>query len=80
MADNGNVTKMQPRREVVHHKGLHGFVEWHPVRKMWSYTLKLVYRIKHVGEHERKEEAILEAKKMMDIAAQGTGRNVRSED
>lgn len=75
-----NVVKVPPRREIVSHKGLHGFVEYHPARKLWSWTLKLVYTIKHTGEARRKEEAALEAKTLMEKVAGGTTKNVRSID
>lgn len=71
---------MKPRRKVVHYMGLHGFIEYHPGRKVWSYMLKLVYRIKHTGERDREEEATLELKKLMGVAADGNAKNVRSED
>lgn len=80
MSEKNNVTNMKPRRKIVHHMGLHGVVEYHPARKMWSYMLKLVYRIKHSGEHAREEEATLELKRLMGVAADGNAKNVRSED
>ena len=75
-----NVIKVQPRVKTIRHKGLHGKIEFHPVRRVWSYVLKLLYPVTHAGEMPSEAEAALEVKKLIDLAASGNNKHVRSTD
>lgn len=74
-----NVIKVPPRRERVIHKGMHGWVEYHPGTKTWTYSFKYQVTFRHTGECTSKAEAALEVKRAIDIIA-GEGTSVRSVD
>lgn len=76
----GNVISVPPRRKQVRHRGLHGWAEFHPVKKTWSYVVKLLYPVTHRGEASTEAEATLEIKKLIDTAASGNNKHVRSVD
>lgn len=76
----GNVITVPPRLKTVRHRGLHGKIEYHPRKKIWSYILKLLYPVTHVGQSNSEAEATLELKKLMDTAASGNNKHVRSAD
>jgi len=75
-----NVINVPPRRKVVRHRGLHAILEYIPTRKLWTYTLKLLYPVTHSGESNTEHEATLEVKTLMDKAATGNNKHVRSTD
>jgi len=77
---NDNVVKVPPRRMSVHYKGLHGYVEYHPSSKKWTFTLKLLQRIVINGTADSAEHAKLELKQKIEIALSGGGKNLSSED
>jgi hypothetical protein len=72
------IASITGRVKTVTHKGLFGKVEFHPGRRVWSYVLKLVYPITHRGEAVTEASATLELKKLMDTAATGNNKHVRS--
>lgn len=63
---------------MIHHKGLHGFIEYKPRLKIWLYKANLVYSVTQSGTAKTAEEAELELKKQLDIAARRD--NVRTVD
>ena len=69
MADN--VIPVPPRRRRVHHKGMWGWVEYHPRNAQWSYSVK--YQVTHTfeGEARSEAEAALQVKMMIDLLAGG---------
>lgn len=75
-----NVVKVPPRRIAVHHKGLHGYVEYHPSSKKWTFTLKLLQRIVIKDVADSQEEAKLRLKQKIEVALSGGGKNLSSED
>jgi hypothetical protein len=75
-----NVIHVPPRLKTVRHRGLHGKIEFHPRRGVWSYILKLLYPVTHGGEKSSEAEATLELKKLIDTAAGGNNKHVRSTD
>jgi hypothetical protein len=72
------IASITGRVKTVTHKGLFGKIEYHPARRIWSYALKLVYPITHKGEAVTEASATLELKKLMDTAATGNNKHVRS--
>jgi hypothetical protein len=77
---NDNVVKVPPRRVAVHYKGLHGYVEYHPSTKKWTFTLKLLQRIVINGVADSLEEGKLLLKQKIEVAMSGGGKNISSED
>lgn len=75
-----NVITVPPRRKQVRHKGLHGWLEFHPVTKVWSYVVKFLYPVTHRGQVSSEAEAALEIKKLLETAAQGSNKHVRTVD
>lgn len=75
-----NVITVPPRRKPVRYKGLHGWLEYIPSRKIWRSVLKLVYPVTHNEEHKTEAEAELHIKKLIDTAASGNNKHVRSTD
>lgn len=74
-----NVIHVSPRRYRVNYKGLHGWVEYHPVSKTWEFVIKLQYVQVHRGETPSEAEAVLEIKRAIEIAV-GGGAPPRSVD
>ena len=75
-----NVINVPPRRSAVHYKGLHGFVEYHPATKLWTFKLKLLQRLVINGTANSMEEAKLLLKQKIEVAMSGGGKNLSSED
>ena len=75
-----NVITVPPRRKQVRHKGLHGWLEFHPISKLWSYTVKFLYPVTHKGKMHTEAEAELEIKKLLDLASKGNNKHVRTTD
>ena len=73
-----NVVKVKPRRERVLYRGLHGWVEYVPTQKLWRWQFKAQATINNTGEKSTKDEAIVELKKFMEVAA--ISPNIRSID
>lgn len=72
------VTLVPPRVKTITHRGLFGKIEFHPGTKVWTYILKLIYPVTHRGKAHTEAEATLELKKLMDTAATGNNKHVRS--
>jgi len=72
-----NVIHVPPRRRRVHHKGMFGWVEYHPSTKSWTYTIKFQVTYKHEGEMPSEAAAVLEVKRAIDSIPM-TSRTVRS--
>jgi hypothetical protein len=66
------------RVKTVTHRGLFGRVEYKPLLKIWQYTLKLIYPVTHRGTSMTEAEATLELKKLINTAADGNNKHVRS--
>jgi len=77
---SSNVIKVPPRRIRVHHKGMHGYVEFHPATKLWEFKLKLLQRIVINGTAASAEEGKLRLKQKIEVALSGGGKNLSSED
>jgi hypothetical protein len=73
-----NVVNVPPRRKTITHKGLFGIIEFHPIRKCWSYVVKLVHTTTLRGEAPSEAHATLETKKLLEQAAEGKNKNVRT--
>lgn len=74
-----NVIRVPPRRFPVRYKGMHGWVEYHPVSKTWTYKVKLLVTQTYEGEAPTEAEAVLEVKRVIEIVAVG-GTSFRSID
>jgi len=74
-----NVIRVPPRRYRVNYKGMHGWVEYHPVTRTWTHTVKIQSTTTLKGEAPSEAEAVLELKKVIEIAA-GGGTSLRSID
>jgi hypothetical protein len=66
---NNNVIHVPPRRHRVVYKGMHGWVEYHPSTKSWTYRLRFETKFTHEGEARTEAEAVLELKCAIDILA-----------
>lgn len=77
MHDN-NIIRVPPRRYKVLHKGMHGWVEYHPSTKTWSYSIKWQTTFTHMGEAAKEAEAVLELKTAIDVLSTGGLATVRS--
>lgn len=75
-----NVITVPPRRKRVLYKGLHGWLEYLPTKKIWRTTLKLLYPITHYQDHKTEAEAELHLKQLIDTVAKGNNKHVRSAD
>lgn len=75
-----NVIRVPPRVTRVHHRGLHGRIEYHPATKRWTFTLKLLQRVLINGDAASLEEAKLRLKQKIDVALTSGGKNLSSED
>lgn len=80
MTDKNNVVSVPPRRERVHYKGLHGYIEYHPNTRRWTFKLKLQHTVELEGEAATKDEAKLALKRQIEVAASGNNTKVRSID
>lgn len=78
MKQDSNVIKVPPRRKTVSHKGMFGIIEYHPAKKIWSSIIKFVHTVTHRNEHPTEAHAELEVKRLIDVAAQGKSKNVRT--
>jgi len=78
--EHSNVLTVPPRVQTITYKGHFGKIEYHPLKKTWSYVLKLLYPVTHRGESATEAEAKLELKKLIDTASQGNNKHVRSTD
>lgn len=75
-----NVIPVPPRRKMITHKGLHGWIEWRPSVKRWGYTCKLKYIVPLGGEALSEAEAEFELKKLLDIALSKPVKNIGTVD
>jgi hypothetical protein len=62
-----NVIHVPPRRRRIVYKGMHGWVEYHPSTKTWSYKMRFETRFTHEGEARTEAEAVLELKVAIDV-------------
>lgn len=74
-----NVIRVPPRRYRVFHKGMHGWVEYHPGTKSWTYKLKYHFRFENKGTANTEAEAVLALKSTIDTLS-GGGTSVWSVD
>lgn len=74
-----SVITAPPRIVTVTHKGMSGKAEYHPRTKLWSYIVRFLYPVTHRGQAGSEAEARLEIKKLIDIAASGNNKHVRTE-
>lgn len=65
------VIKVPPRRIRVYHKGMFGWVEYHPGDKSWSYTVKYQTTNVYSGETVSEAAATLQVKMMIDLLIGG---------
>lgn len=75
-----NVIRVPPRRYRVLHKGCHGWVEYHPGTKMWSYKLKWQTTFTHRELAPTEAEAVLELKASIDALISGGSTTARTVD
>lgn len=54
----------------MYHKGMSGWVEYHPGTKSWSYKLKWIITTEHQEGAATEAEAVLELKRTIDILMQ----------
>lgn len=78
-SDKNNIVRVPPRRKRYYHKGMHGWVEYHPSTKTWTYTLKLQITTVHKETLDTEAEAVLQLKRAIEIAI-GGGVSIRSID
>ena len=78
MPNDNNVIYVKPRRHRVVYKGMHGWVEYHPGTRTWSYRLKTLVTFTHEGDTRTEAEAVLELKRAIDIltATNSTTRSI----
>jgi hypothetical protein len=77
--NNSNVIRVPPRRYRVFHKGMHGWVEYHPGTRTWSYKFKYEVKFSLGGQAPTEADAVLQLKIAMDDLAKG-GSSIRSTD
>jgi hypothetical protein len=75
--NNVNVIRVPPRRYRVVHKGMHGWVEYHPGTRTWSYSMKYAIKFTLGGRTPTEAAAVLELKIAIDELAKA-GSAVRS--
>lgn len=81
MTPKNNVIRVPPRRYRVIHKGMHGWVEFHPSSKMWSYSFKFQTTNVAKGEMKTEAEAVLQIKTVIDLIKSGSAdTSIRSID
>jgi hypothetical protein len=73
------VINVPPRRKRVYHKGMYGWVEYHPSDRSWGYTVKYQTTNVFSGETISEAAAVLQVKLMIDLLA-GGALPVRSVD
>ncbi len=72
------VAQLPIKAKTVTYRGHFGRVVYIPTQKIWQYTLKLIYPVTHRGTSVTEAEATLELKKLIDTAADGNNKHVRS--
>lgn len=77
-AEKTNNVRAIARRYRVVHKGLHGWIEYIPTKKVWQWILKLSFSTTQTSTEPTRERAELELKKEIEIVADS--RHVRSVD
>lgn len=77
---NNNVIRVPPRRYKVMHKGMHGWVEYHPVTKTWTYQLKWTTLTTHTGSATTEADAVLELKTSIDTLISADASRMRTVD
>ena len=67
-----SVHKVPPRRKPVYHKGMKGWIEYHPRTKTWTFKLK--YQVTNVFEGESTSEAaaVYEIRAMINLLTGAT--------
>lgn len=78
MEQKSNVVSVPPRRVKITHKGLHGWVEYLPTAREWRWSLNTQITLKQNGTAKSKDEAALELKRFLEVAA--NGKHVRTVD
>lgn len=64
----------------MYHKGLSGWVEYHPGTKTWSFKLKFTTINSTLGDTDTEAEAVLALKTAIDTLLSVEGAIIRSVD